>query len=138
MIAAVLSTPPPKGPAQQQQPDGGAARGPASPARREATLVAAGDVMLARGVANRIREEGCGYPFAATAGILSDADIALANLESPLGVRGRPIPNKLIWFRAAPESIECLEKAGLDLVTVANNHILDYDTENFLETLITA
>lgn len=105
------------------------------PAPREVTLVVAGDVMLARGVANRIRAEGCDYPFAETAAILRGADVALANLESPLGVRGRPIPNKMIWFRAAPESVECLQIAGLDLVTVANNHILDYDTENFLETL---
>ncbi|HLN62676.1 MAG TPA: CapA family protein, partial [Symbiobacteriaceae bacterium] len=50
-------------------------------------------------------------------------------------VKGTPLPNKQIWFRARPEAMEILKAAGVDGVTVANNHILDYDTDNFLETL---
>jgi len=98
-------------------------------------LSVAGDFMLARGVARAIRENGTLYPIEKVRDHLSSADLAFANLESPIGVTGRPLPGKQIWFRADPAAIEVLKAAGLDGVTVANNHILDYDEENFLETL---
>lgn len=102
------------------------------------TLAVVGDLMLARGVDYYIFSEHRGdvtYPFAAVAERLRAADYTFANLESPLGLRGRPIPGKGIWFRARPETIEGIRFAGVDGVTVANNHILDYDEENFRETL---
>lgn len=98
-------------------------------------LSVAGDFMLARGVARAMRENGTLYPIEKVRDHLSSADLAFANLESPIGVTGRPLPGKQIWFRAAPEAVELLKAAGLDGVTVANNHIMDYDEENFLETL---
>lgn len=100
-----------------------------------ASLSVAGDFMLARGVARAMRENGTLYPIEKVRDHLSSADLAFANLESPIGVTGRPLPGKQIWFRAEPEAIEVLTAAGLDGVTVANNHIMDYDEENFLETL---
>ncbi|MCG0238724.1 MAG: CapA family protein [Firmicutes bacterium] len=102
---------------------------------RPVTLAAVGDVMLARGVGRRIREEGPAYPVALVADRLAAADIALGNLESPIGVRGQPIPGKGIWFRADPAAVESLTRAGFDVLSVANNHTLDYGLENFAETL---
>lgn len=99
------------------------------------SLSVAGDFMLARGVARAMRENGTLYPILKVKDHLAAADLAFANLESPIGVKGSPLPGKQIWFRAAPEAIEVLKAAGLDGVTVANNHIMDYDEENFLETL---
>ncbi|HAI21083.1 MAG TPA: hypothetical protein DCM14_04200 [Clostridiales bacterium UBA8153] len=101
----------------------------------EITLLAVGDVMLGRGVAAKMRLHGLDYPFAQVRELLTGADLVFANLESPLGVRGRPIPNKLIWFRGPPEGAAVLRDAGIDVVAVANNHILDYDTESLMETL---
>lgn len=100
-----------------------------------ATLAVVGDVMLARGVQEKIDELGVDYPFAFVADRLKSADVAFANLESPVGTSGRPLKSKQIWLRAKPGSAVALRLAGIDAVTVANNHILDYDTENFLETL---
>lgn len=102
---------------------------------RHITLAVAGDIMLARGVDARIRNYGWDYPLALVADLLCEADLAIANLESPIGEKGTPIPGKMIWFRARPESAKALVQAGLDAVCLANNHILDYDTENFLETM---
>lgn len=99
------------------------------------TLSVTGDFMLARGVARAMRENGTLYPVAKVQDHLSRADLTFVNLESPIGVKGTALPGKQIWFRAAPEAMEILKAAGVDGVTVANNHILDYDTENFLETL---
>jgi poly-gamma-glutamate capsule biosynthesis protein CapA/YwtB (metallophosphatase superfamily) len=98
-------------------------------------LAVTGDFMLSRGVARAMQEHGTLYPVEKVKDYLAAADIAFANLESPIGVKGRPLPNKQIWFRAAPEAVEILKAAGVDGVTVANNHIMDYDEENFLETL---
>lgn len=103
--------------------------------QRPVTLAVVGDFMLARGVGNRIGVHGPGYPVELVAGRLRAADLTVANLESPIGVQGRPLPGKGIWFRAEPRAAETLTLAGIDLVTLANNHILDYDTENFLETM---
>lgn len=99
-------------------------------------LTVAGDFMLARGVARAMRENGTLYPVERVKEHLASADLTFANLESPIGVKGTPLPGKQIWFRAAPEAVDVLKTAGLDGVAVANNHILDYDTENFLETLV--
>jgi len=101
----------------------------------EVELAACGDVMLARGVDAVIRRHGVAYPFARVAHVFHAADVSFCNLESPAGVTGAPIPGKGIWFRARPEALEALTLGGVGVVGVANNHILDYDTANFLETL---
>ncbi len=105
------------------------------PAEEWATVRVVGDLMLARGVARAMRENGTLYPIEKVKEYLASADLTFANLESPIGVKGTPLPGKQIWFRAAPEAMEILTAAGIDGVTVANNHIMDYDEESFLETL---
>ncbi len=103
--------------------------------KKTVSLTVVGDIMLARGVGGYIKRFGLDYPISLVADITSSSDIAFANLESPIGVTGHPLPGKMIWFRAEPETVECLSKAGIDAVTLANNHTLDYDSENLLETI---
>lgn len=86
---------------------------PVPPPKREGTLAVVGDVMLARGVGTAIARHGVEYPFAAVAGRLRAADYTFANFEFPLGVKGKPIPGKGIWFRAPPESVGGLLHAGM-------------------------
>lgn len=111
------------------------ARGIFYPGREGFSLTAVGDLMLDRGVAAKIASQGLTYPLSLTAQRLAAADLTLANLESPLGVKGKPLPKKGIWFRAKPETVAILNQGGIDAVTLANNHILDYDTDNLLETM---
>jgi len=99
------------------------------------TLTAVGDIMLARAVERRIQEFGADYPFRRVTPYLQRSDLTFANLESPLGIGGTPIPNKGIWFRADPALAATMASAGIDVVTLANNHILDYDSDVFLQTL---
>ena len=99
------------------------------------SFLALGDVMLARNVGKKIEEYGITYPFGLVDEALNEHDVVIANLESPIGVKGIPIPNKLIWFRATPEAARALVHGGIDMVGLANNHILDYDSESLLETL---
>jgi len=97
-------------------------------------LTAVGDVMLARKVERLINSYGIGYPLAKVQDLLRQADITFGNLESPLGVGGTKLPGKGIWFRANPDSVKALVDGGFDVVSLANNHALDYDTPPFLQT----
>lgn len=95
------------------------------------TLVAVGDVMMDRGVRLAMNKHGMTHPFEATHQVLSSADIAVANLETPISNRGTP----LNMFRAYPDVMKTLRYSGIDVVSVANNHILDYDEIALSDTL---
>jgi poly-gamma-glutamate synthesis protein (capsule biosynthesis protein) len=93
----------------------------------EVSLILAGDVMLSRNVARSIAESGQDfrYPFQATAPLTSAASIAFCNLECPISGRGEAIAKRYL-FNAPPESVDGLAFAGFDVVSLANNHVLDY------------
>jgi poly-gamma-glutamate synthesis protein (capsule biosynthesis protein) len=96
-------------------------------------LTAVGDVMLDRGVARWIESMGPDYPFDAVRDILTAADIAVCNLESPFGTGGRRLAEKGIWFQARPETATSLARAGFDIVSLANNHSMDHGVQGLLE-----
>lgn len=101
------------------------------------SLIAVGDIMLARGVGTRISKNSVDYPFEHVRDIISGADLAFGNLETTLATTGTKLPGKQIWFRAVPEAAQGLKRAGFDVVSLANNHILDYDTPALMETIHT-
>jgi len=81
--------------------------------------------MLARGVyraASSRRDPA--WPFRAIAPLLSAADVACVNLESPFSETG-PFPGNGMVFRARREMLEGLKLAGIDVVSLANNHVRD-------------
>jgi poly-gamma-glutamate capsule biosynthesis protein CapA/YwtB (metallophosphatase superfamily) len=86
-----------------------------------------------------IASYGARYPRLSVASALRVADVAIANLECSISTRGSPIPGKQYTFRGAPSSLrEMARYAGVDLVTVANNHALDYGRLAFADTLANA
>lgn len=101
----------------------------------EVSLTAVGDIMLARKVERLMQSHGTDYPFVNVRDKLQVADITFGNLESPLSERGTPLPGKGICFRARPEMSHKLKESGFDVLSVANNHAVDYDTDAFLDTL---
>jgi hypothetical protein len=56
---------------------------------------------------------------------LSRADLTVLNLETAVTVRGDREPTKAFTFRAPPSAFSTLKQAGIDVVTMANNHALD-------------
>lgn len=94
-------------------------------------LCAIGDVMLDRGVKEMIQEFGPQYLFSSTRHILSVADIVFCNLEGPITSEGR----RLNMFRANPEAVDVLRDGSIDIVSLANNHILDFDNLGLMRTL---
>ncbi len=106
------------------------------------TLALAGDTMLGRKVAQRLRGLGPGEDPASTLfspelmELTRAADLFLLNLECCISERGErwPDPQKPFFFRAPPLAVEALVGIGVDAVTLANNHALDYQVEALLDT----
>lgn len=98
-----------------------------------ATLTATGDMLFDRGVSKTVsdKSQGYAYLFEKTAEHLLSADLTLGNLECPLSDRGQQIN----MFRGEPAAADALRKAGFDLLSLANNHILDYGIGAFTDTL---
>jgi poly-gamma-glutamate capsule biosynthesis protein CapA/YwtB (metallophosphatase superfamily) len=84
-----------------------------------------GDVMLSRYVGIVARAKGDpAWPLHDVSGLLSSADIAFANLESPFSDHGRVVEKGMV-FKAEPEMIQALLQAGINVVSTANNHARD-------------
>jgi poly-gamma-glutamate synthesis protein (capsule biosynthesis protein) len=100
----------------------------------EIVLNAVGDIMLAGSGAPTYARVGYGYPFAATRHHLQQGDLAIGNLEAPLTSRGQEFRDKRFRFRADPAAATALREAGFTVLTLANNHILDYGYDGLQDT----
>jgi poly-gamma-glutamate synthesis protein (capsule biosynthesis protein) len=98
------------------------------------TLALVGDVMLGRGVGQAL-EGDWGAAFAEVRPWLAGADVAFANLESPLTTA--PQVREGYDLRADPESVAALRVAGFDVVSLANNHVLDAGEAGLVQTVAT-
>jgi poly-gamma-glutamate capsule biosynthesis protein CapA/YwtB (metallophosphatase superfamily) len=98
-------------------------------------IYAVGDIMLDQLTRQRLKTYDPAYPFARTRDILREGDVVFGNLESPISDRGKPLANKRYTFRALPFTAASLTDGGVNLVSLANNHILDYGREALLDTL---
>lgn len=97
-------------------------------------LASVGDIMLDRGLGIVIQGGNLAYPFAKVAPLLQNADITVGNMESALGTLGEPA-NKSYPFRAPPVAAEALALGGFDVVSLANNHGMDYGPEALLQAI---
>lgn len=101
----------------------------------EIVITAVGDIMLAGRWAPLLRQKGYDHPFHGVRKVLAASDINLANLESPIAGGGKEYSEKQFRFRAEPEVAKAIRAAGFNLVTLANNHIMDFGDEALSETL---
>src|SRR5215218_11121972 len=102
------------------------------------TLALAGDTMLGRLVADRLAADpGLELLSPEVRAAAARADAFVANLECCISERGErfPDPRKPFYFRAPPVAAERLAALGVDCVTLANNHALDYGPVALLDTL---
>lgn len=103
-----------------------------APSPRVATIVWGGDVHFGRAVAEAMAERQSD-PLGAVAPILAPADLRVVNLEGPLTTAPRAV-----WgydLTGSPDSATPLADAGIDIVTVANNHATDHGPAGLVETL---
>src|SRR6266536_2316046 len=102
------------------------------------TVALAGDTMLGRGVAETLLASPRA-PLVAPelAELTRAADLFVCNLECCVSSRGSrwPAPGKPFHFRAPPLAAERLADFGVGLVTLANNHALDFGAEALEDTV---
>ncbi|OGI56937.1 hypothetical protein A2640_02870 [Candidatus Nomurabacteria bacterium RIFCSPHIGHO2_01_FULL_36_23] len=100
------------------------------------TLIFAGDIMLDRGVKNSVIKNFNGDYSALfeKLEILKKSDIAFANLEGTASDKGTDGKN-LYSFHMDPSVIPALAGAGVDILSVANNHVGDWGASAFVDTL---
>jgi poly-gamma-glutamate capsule biosynthesis protein CapA/YwtB (metallophosphatase superfamily) len=105
------------------------------------TLNFVGDIMLGRNYeipGGIIPTHGVNYIFEPTKPNLGDiADITVANLECCFTTYTQHHPTKPIYFKSSPANIAGLSYAGIDIVSLANNHTLDYLLPGLQQTQFT-
>jgi poly-gamma-glutamate synthesis protein (capsule biosynthesis protein) len=104
------------------------------PPEKAFDLVAVGDVMLDQITSARLRDYDVNYPLARISHITGAGDLNFANLEAPISAQGKQADKKYV-FRAPPYSVEVLKIGGFNVVSLANNHVLDYGPLALLDTI---
>lgn len=102
------------------------------------TMVFTGDVLFQDNIT-------AAYDRTGLSGILSpdlqsrmlDADFTMINEEFPFGVGGTKAPDKQYTFKADPSYVKAFQEMGVDLVSLANNHVLDYGKDVLSQTFTT-
>ncbi|MDD5173199.1 MAG: CapA family protein [Patescibacteria group bacterium] len=107
----------------------------------EVSLVAVGDISYSRGVERIVKKENdINYPFLKIQDYLKNADLVFGNLETPI-TQGLEIPDFEMIFRSNPGTEQALKQAGFSILSLANNHTLNFgekglkDTFNYLENV---
>lgn len=97
-------------------------------------IMATGDVLLARTINSRmVKTENFTFPFVHVSGLLSQADIAWVNLETPL-VSDCPFRYVSMRFCGDPRTVAGLVSAGIDVANIANNHAENHNEIGVIET----
>lgn len=98
-------------------------------------IVFGGDVLLDSYVGQLIDSQGNDSIWGDAKSVLKSADISVINLENPLSNRGVGEKDKQFIFRGKPEYVMALKSAGIDIVSLANNHVLDYGEIALFDTM---
>lgn len=107
----------------------------ASSAAPEFSVAAVGDIMLGGTAAPELQKFGYDYPFEQVRGVLRQAPIVFGNLEGPLTDGGEPMRDKKYVFRSPPDQVApALARAGFNVVSLANNHSMDYGVQGLEDT----
>ena len=105
---------------------------------QEATLLFAGDLFLTDLLQSKYNQQGISAAASdSLLSVLREADIFMLNEEFPFGTTGEPMEEKEYTFRVDPSYSTVLSELGVDIVTLANNHMLDFGRGPLTETLNT-
>ena len=109
-----------------------------SPVKSETTLVFTGDILIGNAVSANYDAGGMdGVLSKDMQDILKNADIVMVNEEFPFSERGVQMEDKQFTFRMNPRYVSLFKDMGVDIVSLANNHVLDYGAEALSDTFMT-
>jgi poly-gamma-glutamate capsule biosynthesis protein CapA/YwtB (metallophosphatase superfamily) len=134
-LSAQPGAPPGSAAASEVGSETAAAHGPRAAAH--VTLLAGGDVNFGQLRGQELLRDPTRNDFAPLGPLLASADLRFVNLESPLSEQhGQTVsPANPLVFTGPPAGADVLGRAGIDLVSFANNHAWDYGPRAFEETL---
>ncbi|MFI6444067.1 CapA family protein [Kitasatospora sp. NPDC050543] len=98
------------------------------------TVAFAGDVHFEGRTAGRLAVTAPEQALGPISRTISEADLAVLNLETAITERGAPEP-KLYTFRTSPKALTALRDSGVDVVSLANNHAVDFGADGLADTL---
>ncbi|GIV04761.1 MAG: hypothetical protein KatS3mg016_0336 [Fimbriimonadales bacterium] len=101
---------------------------------RRVRILIGGDIIFSNGVRQIVQARGIGYLFEKVTPIVRQADWTILNMEGCISVRGAPL-EKEYTFRAPPELAMQLRRAGVSMVSLGNNHSVDYGRVALLDTM---
>ncbi|MFH1780579.1 MAG: CapA family protein [Candidatus Nealsonbacteria bacterium] len=100
----------------------------------EVSLVAVGDISYSRGVERIVgKQEDINYPFLKIRDFLQSSDLVFGNLETPI-TQGREISDFEMIFRSNPGIEQALKQNGFSVLSLANNHTLNFGEEGLKDT----
>lgn len=109
------------------------------------TLMFTGDNLLGGRMGDAIARYGEQYPYAKVSNVLRQADLLFGNLECPITDYPHATPGKSaesisqkrdFAFKASPEhAARILKDAGFDVLSLANNHAMDYQSQGLMQTI---
>ncbi len=102
--------------------------------QKAVTIGFAGDTMLGRLVNGTITKKGYTHPWGNLLPLLEQTDFNIINLENTFTTSIQKLP-KVFNFKADPANVESLKQAHINVVNLANNHILDFGNEGLFNTI---
>ncbi|HYE84429.1 MAG TPA: CapA family protein [Clostridia bacterium] len=105
--------------------------------QEELVLSFVGDIMFDKSVAGFIKSKGEDYVFQGYEKHFKSSDIVFGNLETSLSNNGKPMEDKEYTFRSSPKLAPFLKKYNFYVMSIANNHVLDYGRTAFTDTMKT-
>jgi len=105
-----------------------------------ATAAFTGDIMMGRRMEPLLIKYGIDYPFTLSAKQFEGCDIVFGNSEAPLVYKDsikdlKQVPGKSIYLYMQEECAKAIKDAGYNILSLANNHSLDYGQDAILQTM---
>ncbi|WP_229106308.1 CapA family protein [Paenibacillus sp. 1001270B_150601_E10] len=101
---------------------------------KKVSLTFVGDLIHAGRVADVVAKQGHDYPYTYVKDRFMNDDLTISNVETPITSRGTPAQDKTFVYKSSPKMAKALKDAGMDIVNLANNHILDQGQQGLIDT----
>lgn len=98
------------------------------------TVTLSGDISINGSLDSQIKKYGVNYPFKYVNPFFKQSDLTVVNLETCISTRGKAA-SKQYTFRANPSIVNGIKNSGIDILSLANNHSLDYGPTALLDTI---
>ncbi len=103
---------------------------------QQVVIASVGDMMLADRAQRKLDRQGYDYPFRRVKALFEGADYVMGNIEAPITVNEeRFMPSKKWSYKQNPPAAQAYADVGFDLLTLANNHTLDYGPIGLEDTI---